>query len=504
MAASKSTRHETILIEDDFKICIIGAGMSGMCAAIQLKKQFNHLDNVTIFEGLEDIGGTWLINTYPGCACDIPGHLYSYSFERNPDWSKSFVDQEEILEYLRNVAKKHSLYEKIKFRYRVTELRWDDLNSEWIVKVLNERNSEELTYKFNIVITGIGALRAPQIPPQFEAFQGPKIHTAEWNHSIDLQDKIVAVIGTGASSVQLVPAIAPKVKQLILYQRHAAWIFPRLQVSYSRFARFTFRWIPGVMSSVRNFLYCYFEAGHSAFKMNTMMRKAVISVANLHRKRQVKCPLLRDKLKPNYEFGCKRILMSNEYYPAVSRENVKVVVDGIKSVGQDTIVHNDGTSTQPDVIVFATGFKITEYFSPLKIFGKEGLDLFAKWKKNSPTAYLGVNTSDAPNLFFIIGPHSGNGHNSLIFMIECQVSWITKVIKEFQRKKLKSVVVKKSAEEDYMRFIDEEMKTMVWTNSECGSWYINENGKAFAIWPKSLTSYWNLSRRLNFAHLEFL
>ncbi|ODM93451.1 Baeyer-Villiger monooxygenase [Orchesella cincta] len=485
------------------KIAIIGAGFSGLCSAIQLRKQLN-LDSFTIFDENQDVGGTWLVNTYPGCACDVPSHLYSYSFEPNPYWSKTYSGQEEILEYLRNVAKKYEIYPNIKFQHRVTSTEWDDKISKWHVTVLDKTSDREETHVFDILISSIGGLRVPNYPQQFEAFEGSKMHSAVWDSSIELKDKVVAIVGSGASAVQIIPEIADKVKKLLVYQRNAAWVVPKMQFPFSSYTKWAFANVPGVMWGLRNLIFWSNELNISAFRVNTIMGKLSVKLGNYQLNRQVPDPVLREKLTPKYAFGCKRVTPSNEYYPTLCKPNVSVITSKITDVTKDSITNEDGTCEKPDVLILATGFRVQDFFAPLNITSKGGEDLLKKWKKEGPCAYMGIACHSTPNAFFILGPNTGLGHNSIVFSIEVQCQWVVKVISEMSKRNARMVAVKKSAEDEYMASIMESMKTTVWGTYDCGSWYADHRGVITALWPESLISYYNRTKDVDFSHIDFV
>ncbi|CAL8069130.1 unnamed protein product [Orchesella dallaii] len=476
---------------------------SGVCVAVQLRKQLN-IESYTVFDENRDVGGTWLVNTYPGCACDIPSHLYSYSFEPNPNWSKVYSGQEEIWEYLRNVAKKYDVYANIKFNHRVISAEWDEKIGKWLVKVLDKPNNKEEIYIFDILISSAGALRVPNYPQQFEAFEGPKMHSAVWDSSIELKDKVVAIVGSGASAVQIIPEIVDKVKQLVVYQRNAAWVIPRTQFPFSSYTKWAFANIPGVQWSLRNLIFWSNEMYISAFGINTIMGKIAVMLGNYQLNRQVSDPELREKLTPKYPLGCKRVTPSNEYYPALGKPNVTLITSKITDVTKDSITNEDGTCVQPDVLILATGFKVQDFFAPLNITSKGGEDLLKKWKKEGPCAYMGIACHSTPNAFFILGPNTGLGHNSIVFTIECQVNWMIKVIEEMSKRNASVVSIKKSAEDEYMDSILTSMKTTVWGTYDCGSWYADHRGVITALWPESLVSYYNRTKDVNFSHMEFM
>ncbi|CAL8112523.1 unnamed protein product [Orchesella dallaii] len=339
-------------------------------------------------------------------------------------------------------------------------------------------------------------------PVQFDDFKGPKFHTAEWNSEVDLDGKVVAVVGSGASAVQVIPKIVDNVKELIVYQRSPAWIFPRIQFEYPEWTRKTFEKVPGLMWLWRCLLFWWFEYTFWAFRLKTPIRMGFKMITERYFKQQVKDPILQAKLTPNYELGCKRVAPSSDYYPALSKPNVTIINSPIKLVTANEIINEDGTLCQPDVLILATGFKTQDFFAPLKIFGEGSEDLFQKWKKEGPSIYLGILSHSAPNLFFLTGPTTITAHNSLLFQTECQIEWVVKLVGEMIHRKAGMVTVKKCAEKEYMDFVQSSFEGTVWTGN-CGSWYANERGMMTLLWPKSLVSYYFSTRRADCSKLEF-
>jgi len=419
------------------------------------------------------------------------------------DWTKAYSGQEEIWQYLRSVTRKYDLYPKIKLRHKLLRGEWDEKINKWHVIILDLKTGKEFTQVFDMVISGIGGLRVPNHPEQFDSFTGPKMHSAEWDHSIELKDKVVAVVGSGASAVQIIPNIVDKVKKLISFQRNAAWVTPRLQVEFPSVVKWTFAYVPGVQWTLRQLIFWTNEMRFPAFQADSLLSGVAMKLGKFHLNRQIKDPELKEKLTPKYKFGCKRITPSEVYYPALARNNATVITSKITEVTHDTIVTADGTRVKPDVLILATGFKVQDYFAPAEIIGKGGVDVLQKWKKETPTAYCGIVTHLGPNGFFILGPNTALGHNTIILSIETQVQWIIETIKEMRRRNAKTVTVKKSAEDEYMDNIQQSMKSTVWGVEPCGSWYANDKGVVTALWPESLVSYYNRIKNVDFDQLTF-
>ncbi|KAG0321124.1 hypothetical protein BGZ99_004102 [Dissophora globulifera] len=471
-------------------IAVIGAGFSGLCAAIRLQTQLG-ISSYRVFEIEPDIGGTWWSNTYPGCACDVKSHNYAFSFEPNYDWSRSYAPQQEIWEYLRRTAHKYNLYDKISFRTEITHTEWNDSLQKWVLDYVNLNTGEKSRMEADIVFSGMGPLRIPQIPKEFEGFEGPMWHTAQWNHTYDLTNKRVAVVGSGASAIQVVPSIVKKVKTLDYYQRTASYIVPRRNARYSALWKWMFRNIPFFHFIYYKILYWSSEYTIAAFssKLKDRIPRLVATfMAWLIRRIQIHDAVLREKLTPTYEMGCRRIVVSSNYYPALTRENVNVHTAKITGVKGHSILLNDGSAQEVDALILATGFHVQDLLPKGFLIGKGGIDVIEKFGKN-PLTYYGVTSPVTPNLFFLLGPNTGLGHNSVLFMIEIQVEYAIKAISFMMEKNLASVQVTERACKDFIEELDDKMKGMVWSSS-CKSWYQNDEGKVTALWWSSCSHYW--------------
>ncbi|KAH7057929.1 putative flavoprotein [Linnemannia elongata] len=471
-------------------IAIIGSGFSGLCAAIRIQTQLN-ISTFTIFELEPDIGGTWWSNTYPGCACDVKAHNYAFSFEPNYNWSCNYAPQLEIWDYLRNTARKYKLYEKIQFRTEITHVAWHEGRQKWILNHVNLNNGERGRTEADIVFSGMGPLRIPQIPKEFENFEGPKWHTAQWNHAYDLTNKRVAVVGSGASAIQVVPSIVKKVKTLEYYQRTASYIVPRRNATYSSLWKWIFRTIPFVHFIYYKLLYWSSEFTVAAFssKLKDLIpRKVMTLMAWFFRYVQVRDKVLRKKLTPTYDMGCRRIVVSSNYYPALTRKNVSVHTEPIVGVKGQTLKLKDGSEQEVDALILATGFHVQEIFPKGFMIGKGGECINTVFGKN-PHTYYGLTAPETPNMFFLLGPNTGLGHNSILFMVEAQVEYAIKTISYMMEKNLSSIQVTREACKEFIDELDEKMKGMVWSSS-CKSWYQNDEGRVTALWWSSCTHYW--------------
>ncbi len=465
---------------------IVGAGFSGIAAGIALRRA--GITDFVILEKADRVGGTWRENTYPGAACDVPSHLYSYSFEPNPTWSRAFGGQAEILAYLEHVADKYGLRSHLRFRETVESAHWT--GDKWAIGTATGE-----TFFARALLLGNGALHIPQLPDikGLDTFKGTQFHSARWNHDYDLTGKRVAVIGTGASAIQFVPQIAPKVGKLHLFQRTPAWVMAKPDRPMRAVERWAFEHIPGAHWLRRAGLYWSLESRVIGFAYAPKVLAFAEKFARRYIAKQVKDPVLREKLTPTYRLGCKRILISNDYYPALQRPNVEVVTDRIVEVTPQGVKTADGTEREVDAIICGTGFRVNEYLSTIDVRGTNGIDLNAEWKK-ALRNYLGITVSGFPNLFLLMGPNTGLGHNSMVFMIEAQARYAANAIAEMQRKNIVALDVKPEVEQQFGAELREKMKNTVWTTG-CTSWYQTADGDVF-LWPGATFDYWRRTRRL--------
>ncbi len=474
----------------DVDVLIIGSGFAGLCMGIHLRRAGMH--SFRILERGSDVGGTWRVNTYPGCACDIPSHLYSYSFELNPQWSRMYPTQAEIWEYLRRCADKYELRPAIRLQSEVREAVFDENAHIWRVCTADGE-----TVRARTVVSGMGGLSRPALPriPGLERFRGPSFHSSEWDHSFDLRGKRIAVIGTGASAIQFVPQIAPRVERLHLFQRTPPWVLPKLDRPITAWERALFRYVPGYMRTFRSLLYWRQEMLGLGYTINPRFMNVLSRWALEHLRRSVTDPVLRAKLTPAYQIGCKRVLISNDYLPALCRPNVEVVVDGIAEVREHSIFTHDGTERTLDGIIFGTGFRTTDLLSPVRFIGREGTALDDAWRNGGPEAFRGMTVTGYPNLFFLIGPNSRVAHNSIVFMIEAQTHYIIQCLKMMREQGITALEVRPEAQARFNREVRERMKRTVYA-SGCKSWYLDEEGKNPILWPGFSSRYWMQTRRV--------
>ncbi|MES2523407.1 MAG: NAD(P)/FAD-dependent oxidoreductase [Gemmatimonadota bacterium] len=457
------------------RVAIIGTGFSGIGAAVRLLDE--GIDDFVMIERDSGLGGTWRVNRYPGCACDIPSRLYSFSFAQNPSWSQGYSEAPEILAYLERVADERGLRRHMRFDEQLERAGWDAQGQRWQLETSRGALSAD------ILIAATGPLSEPSEPrlPGIGTFTGHAFHSARWDTEHDLRDRRVAVIGTGASAIQFVPEIQPLVRSLSLFQRTPAWIVPRYNRRYGRRERELFRAVPTLMSLVRGTMYGVRELQFLSFR-HRALAAAMQRMSERHLEAQVSDPTLRAALTPGYTFGCKRILVSNEFYPAVSRPNVRVVTSGIREVRGHEIVALDGSAHEIDTIIFATGFKATDPPLARVVHGRHGDSLHEAWSPNM-RAHASTTVHGFPNLFVIPGPNSGLGHTSLIYMIESQIAHAIGVIRMMRDRGIAAVEPTAAAQERYVRRIDREMPRTVWAFGGCSSWYQDATGHNSTLWP---------------------
>lgn len=456
-------------------IAIVGAGFAGLGMAIKLKQE--GIEDFVVLERADSVGGTWRDNTYPGCGCDVPSHLYSFSFAPNPRWSRTFSRQPEIWEYLQAVSRRYRIEDHIRYRHEVTAARWDAELERW------ELQTSGGPFTADILIAGPGPLSDPKLPdiPGIETFAGEMFHSARWNHDYPIADKRVGVIGTGASSIQFVPAIQPKVARLALFQRSAPWVVPSRDRPITRVEHALYRALPVAQLAMRAAIYWARELLVIGF-MHPRAESPGERIARRHLESQVADPALRAKLTPNYRMGCKRVLISDDFYPALQQPNVELVTDAISEITPAGILTSDGRSHELDAIVLGTGFHVTDMPVGNWVRDADGRTLAETWK-GSPQAYLGASVAGFPNLFLLVGPNTGLGHNSLVFMVESQLNHIMGCLRFMRRHGLHSFEVREEVQIRFNERIQRRLQGSVWNTGGCSSWYIDENGNNTTIWP---------------------
>ncbi|MET9023241.1 NAD(P)/FAD-dependent oxidoreductase [Actinopolymorpha sp. NPDC004070] len=471
------------------EIVVVGAGFGGIGMAIRLKKA--GLDSFVVLEKDDDLGGTWRANAYPGCACDVPSHLYSYSFALNPDWSRMFSPREEIWDYLRSCVRTYGLEPHLRYGVRVASMRWEEAAGRWRVET-----AEGEVIAPRVVVSAIGALHVPAYPdvPGRDRFTGRQFHSSEWDSGYDLTGKRVAVIGTGASAVQFVPRIAEQVARLHVFQRTPAWIHPRPDAEIPPDRRRRFRSAPLAMRAFRASIYLALELRGLGFAVSPRLTGPLERVARAHLRRQVTDPDLRSRLTPDYTIGCKRILLSSDYYPALARPNVDLVTDGIAEITEHGILTRDGTSYDVDAIVHGTGFRVTSALLDQQIVGRGGLTLQEAWA-DGVSAHHGITVAGFPNLFMLLGPNTGLAHTSVVFMIETQVRHVMSCLRMLRRSRADVVEVEAAAQRRFAAMLRRRLDRAVWNTGGCTSWYLDEHGVNRTLWPGFSFEYWARTRR---------
>lgn len=468
------------------RVAIIGAGFGGLCMAIRLERAGIH--TYTVFERAADLGGTWRDNSYPGAGCDIPSHLYSYSFEKYASWTRRYPEQPEILDYLHHCADKYDVRRKIRLRTEVRRAVFD--GGAW--HVTTSSTEGERTETFDVVVMAVGQLNRPHMPDisGMEEFEGVSFHSARWNHDHDLTGRRVAVIGTGSSAAQLVPRVAERAEHLYLFQRTPNWVIPKPDAAFGPLTRMAFRFVPGLQRAYREWIYRYAEGTLYPALAQGWSEGLLRQRALRHLRDQVPDPGLRARLTPDYPPGCKRVVIDSSFYPALTRPNVSLVTDRIARVTPKGIDTAEG-AYEVDTIVYATGFRSTEFLVPMEVVGREGRSLSERWKDGAE-AYLGISVPGFPNLFMLYGPNTNLGHNSIIFMIECQVAHIMACLPHLGASG--PIEVRPEAMAAWRRQLDAAMSRMVW-GAGCRSWYKTADGRITNNWPGPTTLYRRLTAR---------
>ncbi len=463
-------------------VLIVGTGFGGVAMAVNLRRA--GFSEFMMIEKAADVGGTWRDNTYPGCACDVPSHLYSLSFAGKADWSRMYPQQAELLDYTKDVIGQHKLRPQIRFNTEMLAANWDEAAAVWRVTT----SSGPITAR--VLISGVGGLHIPATPdiPGMENFAGTAFHSARWDHGFDLAGKQVAVIGTGASAIQFVPQIAPKVARLTVFQRTPAWVIPKPDRPFSARDKSLFK-IAAWRRMFRTYLFYTHELRVLSFLGNKRALKLGGALAVRHLENQVSDPKLRAKLTPDYKIGCKRIMLSNDFYPALQRPNVELVTDGVREIRAHSIVDAAGVERPVDAIIFGTGFQVTTAYKHVKITGTGGQSLAERWGATGLRAFNGVSVAGFPNYFMLMGPHTAVGHNSVVIMIEAQARYIAEALKKLRAAGGLALDVTAAAEQRFVDSVEQRLRGTVWQDGGCDSWYKDERGKVTTIWPGSAGSY---------------
>jgi cation diffusion facilitator CzcD-associated flavoprotein CzcO len=472
------------------RVGVIGAGFAGLGMAIRLREA--GMDDFVVWERDPDVGGTWWANTYPGCQCDIPSHLYSFSFALNPDWGRTYATQPEIEAYIKRVTDEFGLRPFIETDCAVLEASWDESADRWNV------TTEKGAFTADVIVAAPGPLSEPSIPdlPGLDTFAGTTFHTANWNHDHDLTGRRVAIVGTGASAIQAAPQIQPEVEALTIFQRTPPWVLPHSDRPITDAERALYRRFPVLQRTVRTGVYFGRELLVPGLAYRPQLMGLARKLARRHLERAVADPALRERLTPDYEIGCKRMLPSNRWYPTLTKPNVELITDGIDHVRPDGIVTSAGEFRALDTIIFATGFHVTDIRIAHRLRDANGQTLDAVWA-GSPRAYRGTTVPGFPNLFFLVGPNTALGHNSIIFMIEAQLAYVMDALAHMRAAGATRLDVKADAERAYNEHIQHKLARTVWNTGGCSSWYLDRNGRNATIWPDFTFRFWGQMRRFD-------
>jgi cation diffusion facilitator CzcD-associated flavoprotein CzcO len=474
------------------EVAIVGAGFGGLGAAISLKRA--GIDDFVVLERSNDVGGTWSANTYPGCQCDVPSTLYSFSFAPKPDWTHSYPEQPQILEYARDCARRFGLMPKVAFGAELLEADWDEEERGWRI----DTATGSLRARFLIAAPGL--LSEPKIPaiPGAERFQGRAFHSASWDHGHDLTGRRVAVIGTGASAIQIVPRIHEQVERLYVLQRTPPWIIPHTDREIGPYLRRLYERFPAALRLARWRVYWQRELLGTGFGGFEPVMKLTEGIARAHLRRQVRDPELRRKLTPTYRLGCKRILLSNDWYPALQEPNVELVTDALTEIREGSLAFAGGAEREVDTIIWATGFSPTNPPIARRLRGAGGRTLAAAWSERM-RAYLGTAVAGFPNLFLIYGPNTNLAHSSIIFMMEAQAHHVVEALKAARGRGAARVEVRREAQDAWSEWVQDELRDSVWNTGGCASWYLDPSGDNPIMWPGQTFTYHRRLRRFEAA-----
>ncbi len=465
-----------VQLPETVRIAIVGSGFSGLGLAIRLLQRGER--DFVVLERAEEVGGTWRDNSYPGCTCDVPSRLYSFSFAPNPGWTHTYAGQEEILAYLKSLVDRYDVRPFLRCGSELLDARWDEATSTWRL----ETSRGALTAA--VLVAATGPLADPAVPslPGLNSFEGNAFHSARWKHDVDLRDKRIGVVGTGASAIQFVPEIVPDADHVVVFQRTAPWVLPRSNPRVSRRRQRVHARFPAVGRVARALRYGTAEAvvvgmrGHSrVFAPLEKQGRSLLA-------RQVPDAELRRRLTPRFAIGCKRILFSDKWYPTLVRPDVTVVSSAIEAVEPGGIRTADGVVHPLDVLIFGTGFRVTDMPIGARVRGIGGRSLDEQWQ-GSPQAYKGTTVAGFPNFFLLVGPNTGLGHNSLVYMIESQLAYVLGALEYLRESGTAAVQVRGEAQASYNADVQKRMRGTVWTTGGCTSWYLDRNGRNSTLWP---------------------
>jgi cation diffusion facilitator CzcD-associated flavoprotein CzcO len=469
-------------------VAVVGGGFGGVGAVVMLHRA--GYEDVTVFERGERVGGVWHHNTYPGAACDVPSHLYEFSFEPNPRWSRRYAPQAEIQAYLEDVARRHGVLDRIRTGTEVTSASWDEERSRWVLE------TSAGTHEADVLVTACGQLSVPSVPPipGLDSFEGPKFHTAQWDHAVDLAGKRVAMVGTGCSAIQVTPAIQPIVEKVDVYQRSPGWTIPKMDFEYSERAKRLFERFPVLQRLDRAAVFAFMEAGAAGMTSRRWLLGPFRAAGRRQIAKGIADPQLRAKVTPSDEIGCKRIMLTDEWYPTLTRPNVELVTDRIAEVTANAIRTEDGTERPTDVLVLATGFKTHGFVAPMAITGAEGRTLAQEWAQ-VPRAYLGMSVPGFPNMFLLYGPNTNGGTGSVVYTIEAGIRHVISALGELERARARRIELRRETAEAFDRELRAALAGTVW-HTGCTSWYVDSNGNDPNQWPWLWSAYRKRTERL--------
>jgi cation diffusion facilitator CzcD-associated flavoprotein CzcO len=490
-------------VPEHVRAAIIGAGFGGLGAGIRLRQA--GMTDFIILERAASVGGTWRDNTYPGCACDIPSHLYSFSFAPNPHWAHSFSRQPEIWGYLEQITDRYALRGHLRLGAELAEARWDADLARWRLRISGSGPAAHADLTADVLISAAGPLSEPRLPdvPGLADFPGEVFHSARWSHRARLGGRRVAVVGTGASAIQIVPEIQPTVARLVLFQRTPAWVLPRRDRIITGQEKWIYRHFPPAQRLARLGNYLAREPAFAAFVARPGILKAAQRIAARHLAKSVADPSLRAKLTPRYVMGCKRILLSSDFYPALTRPNVEVVAAGLARVDGRTVIAGDGTARDVDVIILATGFRAVDMPIAGRITGAGGVTLAQAWGGDM-RALRGTTVPGFPNLCLVIGPNTGLGHSSMIHIIESQLRYILDYLATLDRTGAAALDARPGAQERWCAGIERRMASSVWATGGCVSWYLNAAGRNTTLWPGSTLGFRRATRHLDVSEYDVI
>ena len=480
--------------ERSVRVAIVGGGFSGLCVASRLRERGE--EDYVVLERGESVGGVWRDNTYPGAACDVPSHLYSLSFAPNPGWDRSFSAGGQIRRYLESVADERGLGPWISLGEEVLEAAWDGDACRWLITTTRRTLSAE------VLVACAGPLTEPVYPdvPGLDRFRGKRIHSARWDHGHDLAGERVAVIGTGASAVQIIPAIQPRVGRLVVFQRTPGWVVPRPEREVSEREKRVLRAFPALVKLYRLKQFLVRDGlNYRMIRRNPLVRRLFERASRSFLQEQVSDPELRARLTPRYEIGCKRVLITNDFYPALGEPNVELVASGVREIRETSVVAEDGTEREVDTIVFATGFETTQPAIYKRIRGRGGLSIDEVWE-GRPRFHRATTVAGFPNFFNVCGPGTGSGHGSMIWKAESQTAYVMDALRVMRERNLASVEPRADAEGRYMRWVGEDLDETVWARGGCQSWYLDGGGRPTLMWPRTMWGFRRMLRRFDPEH----